>query len=68
LESERKKEKGFQECKKWNSVYFTAAYAAEHLLLQKNFFETQNPRLINKSSFKSGAAYDGVRTVVDLHG
>ena len=34
-----------------------AAYTA------KNFFKTQNPRLINESGFKSRAAYDGACTV-----
>ena len=29
----------------------------------RNFFKTQNPRLINESSFKSRGAYDGARTV-----
>ena len=30
----------------------------------KNFFKTQNPRLINESNFKSRAAYDGAHTVL----
>ena len=31
--------------------------------ITRNFFKTQNPRLINESGFKSRAAYDGARTV-----
>jgi hypothetical protein len=31
--------------------------------ITKNFFKTQNSRLINQSGFKSRAAYDGARTV-----
>ena len=37
--------------------------AAERLILQKNFFKAQNPRLINKSGFKLRGAYDGAHTV-----
>ena len=33
------------------------------LMLQSGLFKTRNPRLINKSGFKSRAAYDGARTV-----
>ena len=32
-------------------------------LYYKKFFKTQKPRLINESSFKSRAGYNGVRTV-----
>jgi hypothetical protein len=39
------------------------AYAAEQLLLQETFFKTQNPWLINESSFKLRVAYDGARMV-----
>ena len=31
--------------------------------ITRNIFKTQNPQLINKSSFKLRAAYDGLRTV-----
>ena len=48
---------------KWINGKNAAAYAAERLVLHKNFFKNQNPRLINKSGFKSRAAYDVARTV-----
>ena len=41
-----------------------AAYAAERLVLTRNFFKTQNPRLINVSGFKSQAAYNSARTFI----
>ena len=34
--------------------------------ITRYFFKTQNPRLINKSSFKSRAAYEGARTVLGI--
>ena len=38
-------------------------YIAKRFVLQETFKRTQNPRLINKSGFKSRAGYNSTRTV-----
>ena len=61
--SEGKKCAVFKKWKKCCGLCCRAAYTT------KNFFKAQNPLLINKSGFKSRAAYDGARTVhsVDIN-
>ena len=41
-------------------------YIAEWFIFTRNFFESQNPRFIIESGFKSRAGYNGARTVVSF--
>ena len=45
-------------------VKLAEVYIAERFIFTRNFFESQNPRFIIKSGFKSRAGYNGARTVI----